>query len=70
MGDQEERITEMELRFMHQEHTIQELNDAVCRQEQIIERLEREMALLREQLRLLASSASLDASEEEPPPHY
>ena len=66
----EERIIELELRFMHQEHTIQELNDAVCRQEQVIERLEREMVMLREQLRLLAPSASLDASEEEPPPHY
>ena len=55
---------------MHQENVIQELNDAVCRQEQIIERLEREMVLMREQLRMLASSSALDASEEETPPHY
>jgi len=64
------RITELELRFMQQEHTIQELNDAVYRQERIIERLEREQSLIREQLRLLAPSINRGVEEEEPPPHY
>jgi SlyX protein len=65
-----ERITELELRFMQQEHTIQELNDTVCRQELAIGRLEREQSLIREQLRLLAPSINCSAEEEEPPPHY
>jgi len=65
-----ERITELELRFMQQEHTIQELNDTVCRQEMTIERLVREQSLIREQLRLLAPSINRSADEEEPPPHY
>jgi SlyX protein len=65
-----ERITELELRFMQQEHTIQELNDTVYRQERAIERLEREQSLIREQLRLLAPSINRSAEEEEPPPHY
>lgn len=65
-----ERITELELRFMQQELTIQELNDTVCRQEITIERLVREQSLIREQLRLLAPSINRSADEEEPPPHY
>ena len=65
-----ERMTELELRFMKQEHTIQELNDTVYRQERAIERLEREQSLIREQLRLLAPSINRSAEEEEPPPHY
>ncbi|HEY4744942.1 MAG TPA: SlyX family protein [Desulfuromonadaceae bacterium] len=65
------RITELELRYMQQEKTIQELNETVCRQEQAIMRLERELLLLREQLTMLAPSAqgSVDM-EEPPPPHY
>ena len=43
----EERITELELRFMHQEMTINELNETVCRQELAIERLERELGRMR-----------------------
>jgi len=65
-----ERMTELELRFMQQEHSIQELNDTVYRQERAIERLEREQSLIREQLRLLAPSINRSADEEEPPPHY
>lgn len=65
-----ERITGLELRFMHQERTIQELNDAVYRQERIIERLERDVALLREQLSLLAPSAVAAPDDEGAPPHY
>ena len=66
----EDRLTEMELRFMQQENTIQELNEAVYRQEQTILRLEREFALISSQLRMLASSAGGDGDEEERPPHY
>lgn len=66
----EERITELELRYMQHENTIQELNDTVCRQEQSILRLERELLLMREQLSMLAPSAQGEAELEEPPPHY
>jgi len=66
----EERITELELRFMQQEHTIQELNDTVYSQARAIDRLEREQSLIREQLRLLGPSMNRSAEEEEPPPHY
>ena len=69
-GTMKERITDLELRFMQHEHTIQELNDTVYRQERTIERLEREQRLIREQIRLLAPSINRSDEEEEPPPHY
>lgn len=66
----EERITEMELRFMHQENTISELNETVCRQEVAIARLERELGRMREQFSSLTPSINRTSDEEEPPPHY
>lgn len=66
----DERITDLEVRFMHQERAIQELSDTVYRQQQLIERHERELLLLREQLRLVAPSLTRTGAEEEPPPHY
>jgi SlyX protein len=66
----EERITELELRFMHQENTINELNETVCRQELAIARLERELARMQEQFLTMSPSINRTADEEEPPPHY
>jgi SlyX protein len=66
----EERLTELELRFMHQEMTINELNEIVCRQEVAIARLERELGRMREQFSSLSPSINRTADEEEPPPHY
>jgi SlyX protein len=64
------RITDLEIRFMHQERTIQELNDIVCRQELVIERLERDMRTIQEQVKQLVPSLTRTAEEEETPPHY
>lgn len=66
----EERITELELRFMHQEKTINDLNETVCRQELAIVRLERELGRIREQFLILSPSINRTPDEEEPPPHY
>jgi SlyX protein len=66
----EERITELELRYMHQEITINELNETVCRQELAIARLERELGRMREQVMTMSPSINRTADEEEPPPHY
>lgn len=66
----EERINELELRYMQQEHTIQELNDIVCHQELVLEQLRRDFATLKEQFLVMSPSASGDSSQEEPPPHY
>ena len=66
----DQRTTDLEIRFMHQERTIQELNDIICRQELAIERLERDMRQLQEQVKQLLPSLVRTADEEEPPPHY
>jgi uncharacterized coiled-coil protein SlyX len=66
----EERVTELELRFMHQEQTINELNETVCRQERSIARLERELGRMQEQFLTLSPSINRTPDEEEPPPHY
>lgn len=66
----EERLIELELRYMQQEHTIQELNEIVCRQELALESLRRDFATLKEQLLAMAPSVSRDPDQEVPPPHY
>jgi uncharacterized coiled-coil protein SlyX len=66
----EDRITELELRFMHQEQTIGDLNETVCRQELAIERLTREVGRMREQFMTMSPSINRTPDEEEPPPHY
>ncbi len=66
----EDRITELEVRFMHQEQTISELNETVYRQDVAIARLERELGRMREQFQSLSPSINKTAAEEEPPPHY
>jgi SlyX protein len=66
----EERIDDLELRFMHQEKTINDLNETVCRQEVAIARLERELGRMREQFQTLSPSINRTSDEEEPPPHY
>lgn len=66
----EERIDELELRYMHQEKNIQELNEIVYRQELAIEMLKREINLLKEQSLMMNSSGTRDPDQEEPPPHY
>jgi SlyX protein len=66
----EQRINELEMRYMQQEHTIQELNEIICRHELVLETLKRDFATLKEQLLAMSPSVSRDADQEEPPPHY
>ncbi len=66
----EQRINELEMHYMQQEVTIQELNEIVCRQELILEQLRRDFTTLKEQLMAMSPSVSRDSGEEEPPPHY
>jgi SlyX protein len=66
----EERINELEMRYMQQERTIGELNDIICRQVRVLERLQRDFAALKEQFLVMSPSVSRDADQELPPPHY
>jgi uncharacterized coiled-coil protein SlyX len=65
-----ERLTELELRSMHQERAIQELFDTAFAQRQAIDRLEREVEQIREQMNLALPSLVAEPEDEEPPPHY
>ncbi len=66
----EDRLTELEIRFTHQERTIEELNEIVCRQELALESLEREVRQISEQVKMLLPAFLKEQDEEEPPPHY
>lgn len=66
----ETRIIEIESRLAFQEHTLQELNEVVARQQQEILQLGRDLEALRAQLRALAPSLVAGQAEEPPPPHY
>jgi uncharacterized coiled-coil protein SlyX len=66
----EDRINELEQRYMYQEKTIQELNDIVCRQDLAIEQLRREIVALKEQAVMMNPSVTRDPDQEDPPPHY
>lgn len=66
----DDRLTQMENRYTHQERTIQELLDTVFRQQQELDRLNREMVQLREQMTQVLPSLVERPEDEEPPPHY
>jgi SlyX protein len=66
----EERLTDLESRYMRQERIIQELLDLVYRHQQSIDRLGREMEEIREQLQIALPSLVERPEDEEPPPHY
>ncbi len=65
-----ERITDIEIKLMHQENTIQQLNEVVVRQQGMIEQLQTNVRLIMEQLRAISPSTVRDAEDEELPPHY
>jgi SlyX protein len=64
-----ERLIDLEIRLTHQEAAIEALSDEIARQQKTIERLEAQLAALREQLRTQAPGV-IPAAEEKPPPHY
>lgn len=66
----ENRLVELETRVAFQEHTLQELNAVVARQQQEILHLRRELDALRTQVRALAPTLVAGRGEETPPPHY
>lgn len=66
----QERIDELEMRYMQHEATIGELNEIIYRHELILERLQSDFATLKEQFIVMSPSISRSADQEEPPPHY
>lgn len=64
------RLDELEMRVVHQDQTIEELNDAITAQWKLIERLERQVERLTERVTDADQSAGQAAPVERPPPHY
>lgn len=66
----EERLNDIEIQLMHQESTIQQLNEVVISQQRQIDLLLAEFAILKQQLQSVAISEIRDEGDEVPPPHY
>jgi SlyX protein len=62
----EERIVELEIRFTHQQRTLEELSEVLHEQARTIDRLKKELLALRQ--RLDAGPEENPANER--PPHY
>lgn len=65
----EERINELESRLAFQDDSIQALNDAIVKQQQLIDLLERKVQVLIKSHNDLLEQMG-DADDNVPPPHY
>ncbi|MDQ6997453.1 MAG: SlyX family protein [Mariprofundus sp.] len=66
----EERLIELETKISYQDHLINELNDVVVRQQQQIDKLEKQMVRFGDHLKQASGSGLARPDEEVPPPHY
>lgn len=67
----DDRITELEIRLTHNEHTLDILNHTVIEQHRLIDQLQLQVSLLEKKLKAAAeASAVAHESEDSPPPHY
>jgi SlyX protein len=66
----EQRLDDMEMLIMHQGQVIEQLNEVVTGHQTCIDRLTRELSIIKEHIRGMSGSDNLLPSEEEPPPHY
>lgn len=67
----EARLIELESRIAFQDHTIQELNDALAEARLELDQQQRVLKRVVEELKSArGAGVSIDASDEPPPPHY
>lgn len=64
------RLDELEMRVVHQDQTIEDLNAAITAQWTLIERLEARLARLGERVTESERAAGEAAPVDRPPPHY
>lgn len=65
----EQRLTEMETRFLYQEDTIEQLNQVVVHQQDEIQQLKAKLEIIANSLKHLLEQSS-DIRPHEKPPHY
>lgn len=66
----EDRLMALEIQLTHQQRHIDELNDLLYHQQQTLDKVQMEVAAVKEHLSLLAPSLVCSEDEELPPPHY
>ncbi|MFQ5354949.1 MAG: SlyX family protein [Mariprofundaceae bacterium] len=66
----EDRIIDLETKFAYQDHTIQELNEVIIRQQIQIGSLENQLQRIRNHLKEITPSEIEHSEDEAPPPHY
>lgn len=66
----QDRLTELEIKFMQQEQTLEALSEQVYLQQKEIFNLNQQVTLLKDRMKALAVSPVAAQSEETPPPHY
>lgn len=66
----EARIAEIEAKLTLSEDLLETLNRTVYRQQQHIDRLEREVRALRDQVEAAAAAGEPGSPQDEVPPHY
>ncbi|HPY42326.1 MAG: SlyX family protein [Thiolinea sp.] len=66
----QDRLTELEIKFMQQEQTLESLSEQVYLQQKEIFKLTQQMQMLADRLKTLPVSAVASQAEETPPPHY
>lgn len=71
-SSESERIIDLEIRLAHQEHSIEELSDALAVQQQQMDRQQYNMDKLLEYVKELVSGSGsvVSQQDEPPPPHY
>jgi len=60
------RITELEIRYTHQQRLLEELSDVVAEQARVLDQVTKEVAALR----LRVAALGEDEPSNDPPPHY
>ncbi len=63
MSDLDERLIDLEVRFSHQAHLLDELNDELTKATARIDRLVKEVAMLREMMGSLAPQMEVSPDE-------
>lgn len=66
----EKRITELEIKFAHQDDFIFQMNKIVADQQKRIEKLECELLEQRQRLEGLSGSSDALSTDNSKPPHY
>ncbi len=66
----EQRLDELETRLSFQDHTVQQLNDALTDQQRQIDQLHAQINTLRQQLEAVSAALPAQAAVDEVPPHY